>query len=85
MKWSAKHTTASNPMTLAFNKPESKRTRQHLRANMPSAEIILWEVIACAAREQIELHRPLDAPGRRVRRAKKSVDATPPCEGGEKL
>jgi very-short-patch-repair endonuclease len=155
-------------MTLAFNKPEPKRIRQHLRASMPSPEVILWsklkdrkllgcnfrrqsgiesyavdfysadiklaieldgeshyqsgsqnydarraavirsfgirivrvlnddvyenlegvwEAIARAAREQMELLRPSDSPGRCARRAKKSVDPTPPtppCEGGEK-
>jgi very-short-patch-repair endonuclease len=51
----------------------------------------VWEAIARVAREQIERLRPLDWPGRiagRARRAKKSVDPTPPappCEGGERM
>jgi very-short-patch-repair endonuclease len=49
----------------------------------------VWDAIARVAREQIELLRPLDQPGRPVRRARrvsKTGDATPPappCEGGE--
>ena len=45
-------------MTLAFNQPESKATRQRLRASMPSAEVILWsklkdrKLLGCKFRRQ---------------------------------